>query len=109
MRSVETRRAASAGIEAELDRLDVQVRRVVLGLVGGVAGFVATVLTGLTGVGLPVAVATLIGTVASLLMALGAAIQLALTTGQVQGNLLDSARSGFSHTWANHAQFATVR
>lgn len=92
-----------------IEKFYIELTITIVGLVGAIAGLVVTIGTGLTGIGIPVAVATAVATIASLLAAIGGLISLVVTTSQVQGGLLDSAKSGFSHTWANHAQFATVR
>lgn len=94
---------------SSIETFYVELTITILGVVGAVAGIVVTVGTGLTGIGIPVAIGTAIATVVSALAAIGGIVSLVVTTSQVQGGLLDSARSGFSHTWANHAQFATVR
>lgn len=81
----------------------------VVGLVGAVAGIVVTVAATAGVITIPVAIATAIGAVASALVAIGGIVALVVTTSQVQGKLLDTAKSGFSHTWANYGQFATIQ
>ncbi|QCB92520.1 hypothetical protein [Cellulomonas shaoxiangyii] len=94
---------------SSIETFYIELTIAIVGLVGAIAGLVVTIGAGSTGIGLPVAVGTAVATVASLLAAIGGIVALAVTTSQVQGGLLDSAKAGFSHTWANHAQFATVR
>ena len=81
----------------------------ITGLVGAVAGLI--IAAGATGtvIGIPVAVISVIAAIASLLAAIGGIIAMCVTSAQVQGNLLNDAKSGFTHTWANYGQFATVQ
>ncbi len=71
LRTVGALRDAAAGIEAELERPDAEVRR----LGGRWSGEAREV----------------------------------YSRARVQGDLVDTARTGFTRTWANRDKFATVR
>lgn len=92
-----------------IENFYLQLGTVILGLLGAIAGLVVAVTATGTIVGIPVAVVAAVGAVASLLVAIIALIQLCVTANQVQGNLVDTAKSSFTHTWANYAQFATIQ
>lgn len=106
---IESLREILRQMASSIESFYIELCVTVAGLVGTIAGIVVTVATAAGIVTIPVAIATAVVTVASAIAAIGGIVSLVVTTTQVQGDLLDSARSGFSHTWANHGQFATVR
>jgi len=106
---IATLREVLRGMADSIESFYIDLVTAIVGLVGAIAGAVVT-LAGVAGViTIPVAIATGVATVASLLLAINAINDLVNTHSQEMGDLLDSCKSGFSHTWVDHAGFAEIR
>jgi hypothetical protein len=97
------------GMADAIEQFYIELTATVTGVVVAVAGIVTAVLEAAGVITIPLAVVSIIAAVVGALGALAGIVGMVVTTSQVNGNLLDTARTAFDRTWANDQQFATVR
>ncbi|MFC8193171.1 hypothetical protein ACFUMH_16065 [Cellulomonas sp. NPDC057328] len=102
-------RTVLRGMADAIEQFYVELGIAITGALVAVGSLVLAVLEAAGVITIPLAVVSIVTAIIGAVGAVGGIIALVVTTTQVQGNLLDTARTGFTRTWANRDKFATVQ
>jgi hypothetical protein len=102
-------RSVLRGMADAIEQFYIELAVAITGAVVAVGSLVLAVLEAAGVITIPLAVVSIVTAIIGAVAAAAGVVGLVVTTMQVQGNLLDTAKTGFTRTWANRDQFATVQ